>query len=89
LWCDVHVHLAILAENGQCFLFNFVMWWSSISWYSQIWLLTEYEKKQYYICSYSFGYLLVAYVEIWLFFENWPKNFQNIIGFTKQNVWEW
>jgi hypothetical protein len=76
---------------------HFVMyprWWSSISWFSQIWLLTKYErifKKHPYI--YNLATYLNHVKEMWWFvemflnsFSNFDDCFQQIIEFATKNL---
>jgi hypothetical protein len=74
------------------FLFNFVMelkWWSSITWFSQIWLQTKCEKKRkrkrkrYF---YVLGYLVELIIKIWQPQNIYILNIVNLGHFFHENL---
>ncbi len=72
-WCNLSLDMVDHLPTStypMVFVFNFVMelkWWSSIRWFSQIWLYPRYQSRKKPDPLYILGYLLELIIKIWQF----------------------
>jgi hypothetical protein len=100
--CDLNPNMAwtwVISKLLHALPPHFVMyprWWSSISWFSQIWLLTKYErfkKKNIHIYIYNLatylnhvkkcGDLLRCF---WILFQNLMTVFNKLLNLQQKNL---